>query len=215
MKNKITFVIATAMTFFISTSAFAQLVTSGADDGTDGTLRTEIADTPNGGTITFDASISTINLNSELLINKDLIISGNSSSMTTIDANSNGRIFNITSGLVVLNDLMLVNGLEGDGGAIYITNADVAINNSAITGNIANGASGSGGGIVSTVSVLTILKLSITTGVRGRFCAFTETLPMSSTTLNPSITIPNTGCFDVRGALSKSRKVLLTKLMKN
>ena len=169
MKNKITFVIATAMTFFISTSAFAQLVTSGADDGTDGTLRTEIADTPNGGTITFDASVSTINLNSELLINKDLIISGNSSSMTTIDANSNGRIFNITSGLVVLNDLMLVNGLEGDGGAIYITNADVAINNSAITGNIANGASGSGGGIFNAIGgVLTVNNSEISNNIANR-----------------------------------------------
>ena len=160
MKNKITFVIAMAMTFFISADAFAQLVTSGADDGTDGTLRNEIADTPIGGVITFDTSVTTVTLNSELLIDKDLIISGNSITPLTIDANNNGRIFNITAGLVVLNDLMLINGLDVDGGAIYMTNAVVTINNSTISGNTANGASGSGGGIFNAIGGVLVVNNS-------------------------------------------------------
>ncbi|REE24355.1 putative secreted protein (Por secretion system target) [Winogradskyella pacifica] len=160
MKNKITFVIAMAMTFFISADAFAQLVTSGADDGTDGTLRNEIADTPIGGVITFDTSVTTVTLNSELLIDKDLIISGNSITPLTIDANNNGRIFNITAGLVVLNDLMLINGLDVDGGAIYMTNSVVTINNSIISGNTANGASGSGGGIFNAIGGVLVVNNS-------------------------------------------------------
>ncbi|WP_178984617.1 beta strand repeat-containing protein [Winogradskyella helgolandensis] len=160
MKNKITYVIAAAMTLFISTSAFAQVVTSGADDGTDGTLRNEIADTPIGGIITFDLSVTTVTLNSELLIDKDLIISGNSITPITIDASSNGRIFNISSGVVVLNDLALINGLEVDGGAMYISNALVTINDSSITGNTANGASGSGGGIFNDVGGVLVVNNS-------------------------------------------------------
>ncbi|WP_179376554.1 beta strand repeat-containing protein [Winogradskyella wichelsiae] len=160
MKNKITLVVAVAMTFFTSTNAFAQLVTSGADDGTDGTLRNEIADTPSGGVITFDASVLSVSLNSELLIDKDLIITGTPSSMVTIDANSNGRVFNITAGVVELNDLMLINGIEVDGGAIYITNSSVTINNSAIIGNTANGASGSGGGIFNAIGGVLVVNNS-------------------------------------------------------
>ncbi len=45
-----------------------QLVTSAADDGSDGTLRQEIEDTPAGGEITFAPTIMSITLTAELVI---------------------------------------------------------------------------------------------------------------------------------------------------
>ncbi|MFD1016549.1 choice-of-anchor Q domain-containing protein [Winogradskyella rapida] len=166
MKNKITQVIALSMTLFISTNLFAQVVTSSADDGTDGTLRNEIADTPAGGTITFDAAITTVSLNSELLITKELTIDGSS---VTIDANFNGRVFYITAGPLELNGLTLTNGVAIDGGAIYLTNAAVTINNCIITNNQANGTSGSGGGIFNDVGgVLTVNDSEISYNLANR-----------------------------------------------
>ena len=153
MKSRITLLVAFALAFFISTTSFSQVVTSGADDGSDGTLRKEIADTPPGGTVSFDG-VSTVTLNSELLIDKNLTITGIVGPAITIDADSNGRIFNITSGTVILNDLILTNGLEENGGAIYITNANLTINSSILTENVASGTgspAGSGGAIFNDV----------------------------------------------------------------
>ncbi|HEA28777.1 MAG TPA: T9SS type A sorting domain-containing protein [Leeuwenhoekiella sp.] len=120
----------------------AQVVTSGADDGSDGTLRTEINDTPAGGTITF--SVNSVDLNSEIAINKDLTITGN----VTIDAGSNSRIFNISSGSIILNDLILTNGMAENGGAIMAFDTDLVLNNVMVSNSVANGDSGSGGAIL-------------------------------------------------------------------
>ena len=75
----------------------------------------------------------------------------------TIDDNGNGRIFNITSGSVILDDLNLINGVKADGGAVYITNADLFINDCEFNDNTANGTSGSGGAIfVDTGATITV-----------------------------------------------------------
>ena len=121
----------------------AQVVTSGADDGTDGTLRVEINDTDPGGTITFDG-VSTVMLTSALSIDKDLTISGE----VTIDAQNSSRIFTVTSGTLNLKDLKLTNGTADDGGAISVMDADLILDGVEIMNSTANGASGSGGAIL-------------------------------------------------------------------
>lgn len=126
----------------------AQIVTSGADDNTDGTLRKEIADTPPGGTVTITPLVTSINLNSEIIINKTLIINGNAALPPTINAQSNGRVFNVTTGTITLNNMTMTNGLATDGGAIQINGATVILNNVGINNSVANGASGSGGAIL-------------------------------------------------------------------
>ncbi|WP_051907745.1 choice-of-anchor Q domain-containing protein [Flavimarina sp. Hel_I_48] len=120
----------------------AQVVTSGADDGSDGTLRVEINDTPSGGTITF--SVSSIDLNSEISIDKDLTITGD----VTIDAGSNSRIFTISSGTTSLKDITLTNGMADNGGAVMVAGSELMLDNVTISNSIANGASGSGGAIL-------------------------------------------------------------------
>src|SRR5690606_20061867 len=139
MRKKTTLLITIILVIFTTTNTFGQLVTSGADDGSDGTLRQEIADTPAGGEITF-SGVTEVILNSELIIDKEITITGTT---TVINANSNGRIFNVSAGPLTLNSLTLTNGLAVDGGAIYMTNASVTVNNCILTNNTANGASGS------------------------------------------------------------------------
>ncbi len=161
MKKQITLLIAACIAIFTTTHSFAQFVTSGADDGSDGTLRQEIADTPAGGTITFMPSVLVVTLNSELVLNKELTITGTEVTTVTIDANNMGRAFNITSGPVELNNLTITNGLAYDGGGIYLSGATLTINGCIITNNIANGTgspAGSGGGIFNDVGGILIVN---------------------------------------------------------
>ncbi len=162
MKNKSTLLTVIILAVSTLTSlSYAQLVTSGLDDGSDGTLRNEIADTPSGGTITFMPSVTTVDLNSELLIDKDLTITGVPITTVTIDANANGRIFNVSAGNLILNNLTLTNGVAPDGGAIYMTNANVTINDCVISNNVANATgspAGSGGGIFNDVGGILVVN---------------------------------------------------------
>ncbi|MCB0382889.1 MAG: T9SS C-terminal target domain-containing protein, partial [Psychroserpens sp.] len=167
MKNKTTLVVAVAIALLISASSFAQIVTSGLDDGSDGTLRNEIADTAPGGTITFMPAVTTVTLNSELTIDKDLTITGTPVTLVTVDANFNGRVFNISAGNVTLNNLTLTNGVAPDGGGIYMTNATVTINDCIITNNVANATgspAGSGGGIFNDVGGILVVNNSEISG---------------------------------------------------
>ncbi len=138
------FLVLCSLFFFSKTSA--QLVTKSVDDGTDGTLRQEILDTPAGGTITFAEGIDTIALTSELLIEKELTISADSTARVIIDAQTQSRIFNITAGPVTLSYLNLVNGNsypDNVGGGIK----DVAVDLNLFDINITNCLSLSGGGV--------------------------------------------------------------------
>ena len=115
--------------FFIPITIEAQIVTKETDDGSDGTLRHEIADTPAGGEITFAEGITNIALMSELMIEKELTITADSTSRVTVDAQTQSRIFNITAGPVTFNYLNLINGFTHDnGGAIQALNTDLTFN---------------------------------------------------------------------------------------
>ncbi|MFC5195364.1 beta strand repeat-containing protein [Bizionia hallyeonensis] len=171
MIKKITLLIAISIAVFTTNKSWSQTITSSADDGTTpGTLRVEIANATPGSTLTFDPSITNITLLlGEILIDKDLTISGVSGTTSTIDANSTSRVFNITSGAIILENLTLTNGVANDGGAIYMSNASVTINNSFLTSNTANGASGSGGAIFNDVGgVLVVNNSGITANIANR-----------------------------------------------
>ncbi len=147
MKKILTHLLTLAVLGCFSDNVMAQLVTSSADDGSDGTLRQEILDTPAGGEITFADGIALITLTGELVLDKELTISATEGADVTLDANQAGRIFTINAGPVTLNNLDLMNGLADDGGAIFIVGADLSINGCNISNSVANGATGSGGGI--------------------------------------------------------------------
>lgn len=147
MIHQLRFALLTAGSLAFGATANAQFVDNAADDGSDGTLRQEILDTPPGGTITFAPTVTNIVLNSELTIDKTLTIRGNLGN-TTVDANNNSRIFNVTNATLTLEDMDLENGVAADGGAITTTDATLMLTNTNISNSTANGASGSGGAIL-------------------------------------------------------------------
>jgi|GEM_PF-2649457 len=85
------------------------VVTNGNNSGA-GSLRQAIADIPSGGTITFAASVNTVNLTSEIDVNKSLTIDGCPG--VTIDGGNSTRLLFFKTGNYTanLNHLTLQNG---------------------------------------------------------------------------------------------------------
>ncbi|VVP53408.1 hypothetical protein PS862_05537 [Pseudomonas fluorescens] len=124
-----------------------------------GSLRAAIASAQNGDIVTFNASM-TVQLTSELLINKNITVDGDLNNDGAADVILDGqyrtRVIEVAAGsTVTLDGLVITRGLvSGDGGnggygatgamAGGIFNAgNLTLNNVAVT---ANGASGGGGG---------------------------------------------------------------------
>jgi len=140
----------------LSPRAFSALlmVTNLADSGP-GTLRAQMAAANPGDTIRFGLT-GTIALNSELTINKNLRIEGQT--FVRITAQNNSRIFNITSGEVGIFNLSLsdgrvigTNGLPGQngqnvyGGCIFVgANADLLMQFCVLSNNVVIGGQGGG-----------------------------------------------------------------------
>ena len=152
------------------------------DDGScidgDCSLRDAVATAANGDTITFSVNGTLTLTLDEIVINKDLTISGPGISKLTIDAHQASRHFNISSGKVVtLSGMTLKNGQAGghggsifnagiltldqmvltqnstssQGGAIR-TEGGLAISNSSLSNNSA----ASGGGAIATASGISL-----------------------------------------------------------
>src|SRR5688572_7466563 len=96
-------------------------VTNNNDSGA-GSLRKAIADTEFGGTINFSPSATFISLaGAELLIDKNLTITGSTTNPVSISANLSSRIFLISTGVTLnLSGLRLFNGraVGNNGGTI-------------------------------------------------------------------------------------------------
>lgn len=100
----------------LSGSLFAATVNTLSDSGP-GSLRQALADAAPGETIDFAVS-GTINLNSRLLIDQAVTITGPGMDQLFISAQNNHRVMEITGTGVVIEDLAIVDGLArgGDGG---------------------------------------------------------------------------------------------------
>src|SRR5438477_534679 len=156
--------------FCLQASAATITVINTSDSGA-GSLRQAISDSSSGDTIDFDSSLNgqTITLTSgELLINKNLTITGPGATLLAINGNAASRVFEMTSGIdVTISGLTITNGNAGDygGGIVNGSPTTLTITNSTLSGNSA----ASGGGILNsggsaTVEIgNTILK----TGVSG------------------------------------------------
>ncbi|MBL4836133.1 MAG: DUF4347 domain-containing protein [Kordiimonadaceae bacterium] len=127
--------------------------------GADISLREAIANAAPGDTIDFQAGLSgTITLtNGQLEIGQDLTIDGDNNgddgADITIDANNTSRVFHITGGTVTLESLVITGGnisSDSGGGILSDTGTTVTINNSRISGNVAN----AGGGILSNDTLI-------------------------------------------------------------
>src|SRR5437773_7884855 len=97
--------------FCLQASAATITVINTSDSGA-GSLRQAISDSSSGDTINFDSSLNgqTITLTSgELLINKNLTITGPGADQLAINGNAASSVFHIKSG-VTISGLTITNG---------------------------------------------------------------------------------------------------------
>jgi LysM repeat protein len=162
-------------------------VTNNTDDiiqiAAPGSLRWCIENTPAGGIITFDPSVTGMIVLSagELQINKNLSITGPGAATLAINADSVGRVINIISGTVNISGLTISSGMvTGSGGGIYnggsltINRCTIDYNNSdfgagiynagamtIVYSTISNNFSGQEGGGIHNSGTLTMINSTI------------------------------------------------------
>jgi hypothetical protein len=95
-------------------------VTNTSDSGA-GSLRNAIAIANPGDTIVFSLTLpATIPLSSQLVITKNLTISGPGANSLTISGNNSTRVISATGATLNLSEVTIANGnASGDGGGIY------------------------------------------------------------------------------------------------
>ncbi|MBS1794665.1 MAG: CSLREA domain-containing protein [Acidobacteria bacterium] len=140
-------------------------VVTNTNDAGAGSLRQAVIDACAGNTITFDtagtfAQSRTIVLTTgELLINKNLTVSGTGANRLSISGNNASRVFNVSSaGTVALNNLTVTRGAAGNAGGILSVDSQLTITNSVVTGNTATG---NAGGIYNVNGTLNLIDSTV------------------------------------------------------
>src|ERR1043166_7724661 len=113
-------------------------VTNTNDSGA-GSLRQALADAIDGDTIDF-AGTGTIGLtHGELLVTRNITISGPGAENLSINVNAKSRVFHVSSGeTVTISGLTIANGHVSDnGGGIYNDHAMLTLSNCVVIGNSA------------------------------------------------------------------------------
>jgi hypothetical protein len=131
-------------------------VTSGADDGSSGTLRSVLATANPGDTIQFSKQLNgqTITLaQGQLAIAQSVSIAGPGADKLAVSGNDASRVFDITGGAAVnITGLAIVHGLADQGGGILSEpGATLTVSQCVFAANRADGGStgtGYGGGIL-------------------------------------------------------------------
>jgi protocatechuate 3,4-dioxygenase beta subunit len=146
-------------------AARAATVTNTNDSGA-GSLRQTIADATAGSTIDFSVSGTITLTGGEIVIDKDLTVSGPGAANLTISGNNSGRIFNITAGTVTLAGLKLTAGSQsgGNGGAVA-TGAGTALTLQNCT--LANNSATFGGALYHSGDALTVTNCSFSSNIAG------------------------------------------------
>ena len=114
-------------------------VTSALDDGSPGTLRYLMENACSGDVINFSGALngSTILLNSEIVVDKNLTITGLGKNNLSISGDNNSRIFSVNSGITVsVANLALINGFETTNGGAFLNSGTVNLDNVKLEGNL-------------------------------------------------------------------------------
>src|SRR5205085_525989 len=121
-------------------------VTSTLDDGSAGTLRYELTKVCDGGVVNFQAGVTgTITLTTgELLIDKNVTITGPGAAVITVSGNNTSRVFNVQSGKIVsISGLSIANGNAtgafpaNEGGGIFNDHGTLTVTSCVFSGNSA------------------------------------------------------------------------------
>jgi hypothetical protein len=148
-------------------------VTNLLDDGSTGSLRQVIAAAQAGDTIDFPGLSGLLSLNgSELVLDKNLTVTGPGAGQLTLDGHGASRIMEVTtSATVTLTGLTLANGLDalGGGGGIRNTGtlsvtACVLMGDQSVGGasSAGGGAGAGGGGGIFNLGTLTLTDSALT-----------------------------------------------------
>lgn len=169
-------------------------VTSVADDGSAGTLRSIIQNAAPGDTIIF-AVTGTITLTSEITLDKNLNIQGPGASSLTLSGNNANRIFFIPSGVnIALSGLTLANGNSTSNGGGILNIGTLTVTASIFADNTA----GFGGGGILNGGTLTITTSTFrgnSAGIAGGGGLFNNlgTVSISHSTFVANTTIDSGG----------------------
>jgi hypothetical protein len=166
MRRAATFAIG-ALLWSVAIPAQANTITvTNTNDSGPGSLRQALADANDGDTITF-AVTGTITLTSgELLVNKNITISGPGAASLAVDANYNSRVLHIGSSKTVsISGLTITHGrlVNVGAGGILNDHATLTLSNCAVSNNNSGTA---GGGIYNAgengSATLTIINSTLT-----------------------------------------------------
>jgi hypothetical protein len=152
-------------------------VTNGNDSGA-GSLRQAINAASPGDTINFAPSVTTVNLTSgELVINKNLTITGPGANRLTVQVNDNVisvRVFNISSSTVTvcISGITISNGnaFDGSGGGGILSAGVLTLTDCTISDNFTGSQFGGilgGGGVMNDHGTMTIKGCSISNNSAG------------------------------------------------
>ncbi len=127
------------------------------NDSGPGSLRDTIATAPSGSTIQFDPGLAnqTIGLTSgELLLSKDLTISGLGANQLAVSGNFNSPVFEVSSGVTAsISGLTIESGNASDGTGGGIDNGGtVSLASCTVTGNMGSGAFNAVGGVMTVTA---------------------------------------------------------------
>lgn len=181
--------IAATITVDGSTCTLANAITSANSD----TATSGCAAGSGDDTINFNSTLSgqTITLASALpSIASNITIDGSAlASHVKISGNNAYRVFNITSGTVVLTHLDLINGNDGNNAGGGIKNAGtLTINNSTLANNYSGPGFSGGGGIYNDGGILTINNSTFSgntaAGSAGGIYNYTGTLTVNNSTFS-------------------------------
>ncbi len=130
------------------------IIVTNTNDSGPGSLRQALADANDGDIIGF-AVTGTIGLtSSELLVDKNITISGPGAENLAVNGNGKSTVFHIAPGeTVTISGLTITNGYTtGSGGGIHNDHADLTLNDCTVSGNqgggIYNDAENSGGALL-------------------------------------------------------------------
>ena len=123
----------------------ATLVVNTTQNSGTGSLRQAVLDAVDGDEIIFTDALfdSTLVLESQINISRDIQITGIEGNVITLDGNNLTRHFTVSSGaIVVISNLTLVNGRSSTGGAINNLSGNLTLINSMLVNNTSTGNGG-------------------------------------------------------------------------
>jgi hypothetical protein len=175
-------------------------VLNNSDSGT-GSLRAVIASASSGDQIVFDPALNgqTITLASgELLLNKDLTITGPGAGLLTVSGNNASRVFEVASGVTdSISGLALSHGRAAPTGGGILNAGTLTLSNATVSGNLVYSGGGDldfGGGIYNS-GTLTVQNSTVTGNV-----AFGPTPDTPTPTSGWGGGIYNSGTLTVTGS---------------